>query len=1104
MDEGGSATYNLKLATRPSAEVTPTDDDDLPVLSIKNVLLGDEGDKGVTNLTHRVTLNPASGRTVTVKYADTGKGTATSGTGGDYAALSSGTLSFAPGETSKFIAIKAYGDTDYEPDESIVLRLTEPVNATLASGGNTLDATGLIENDDAAPAPTVDPGDITVEEGESAVFTLTREHDFEELTVSYGTSPGSADEANNDAATPGVDYVAYSDTSTAVFKEGEDELTLEFETEDDDLHEAPEDFTVTITSGDHSEHYTVTIADNDDAPTVTLALASSSISEKDGRTRVTASLDRPTSRALGLEVGVTPVDPAVPGDIKKSGHRLTIAAGTKTSTGVVALTGVDNNVDAPDKTVTVFALLFGNDDIDDPTDQTLTITDDDDAPTLSVRDASAAEGAALSFTASLSAASGHDVTFSWRTAADGDGDHPAGAADYTAVAATAVTIAAGATTAALSVSSAQDTLDEEDETFLVQLSAATNATIGDAEATGTITDNDAATATVSVGDATAVAEGDDPAATVDMSFPLTLSAASGRDVTVTYTLGGTATAPGDYTAPDPLSVTIAAGSTTGAIVIPVRGDTLDEANETVEVALASATNATLSGVEGATEAEGTITDDDTATLSIDDVNAAEGGSAAFTVTLSTPSAADVTVTATTSEGTATAPEDYTHKAQDLTIAAGDTTAAFSVALASDSLDELDETFTVTLSGASGATISDATGTGTIAGNADTLISIADASAREGQSLSFTLTRSGDLSAASSVTYTTGDDPTTGAAKATATGAQADYTRQATAATVSFLANAATATITVATRADALVEGDETFRVNLAAPGGASLAGAFATGTITEGTSGYAVADASADEGDSLGFTVTRSGFTGAASSVSWSTADDTADGANQAADTGAARDYTPQATAAALAFAIGDTTKTITVATREDIADEPDETFRVALSAPGATVALVRGAATGTIVDDDATTVTLAVPDATATEGRAADTARITLTLNRGLVSGESLGVPLAFDGGTAGTHFTLALASPAPAGVTLSGTTVTFTGPTTGATATSAAVLLSASPDDDSADRTVTVSIPSASTGSAPILAASGLGGGATGSRTGDGEITLAGDGDAPTVTIE
>ena len=149
----------------------------------------------------------------------------------------------------------------------------------------------------------------------------------------------------------------------------------------------------------------------------------------------------------------------------------------------------------------------------------------------------------------------------------------------------------------------QDTLDEDDEKLTVHATA-TDLTIADAEVT--ITDDDALPE-LTIADASAVTEGDDASMATSMTFTVTLSAASGRDVSVDYTLGGTATAGEDYTDPETKTITIAAGSATGSIIIPVLGDELDEPNETVTVTLTSPANATL----GTTKtASGTITDDD--------------------------------------------------------------------------------------------------------------------------------------------------------------------------------------------------------------------------------------------------------------------------------------------------------------------------------------------------------------------------------------------------------------------------------------------------------------------------------------------------------------
>ena len=180
----------------------------------------------------------------------------------------------------------------------------------------------------------------------------------------------------------------------------------------------------------------------------------------------------------------------------------------------------------------------------------------------------------------------------------------------------------------------------------------------------------------------------------------------------------------------------------------------------------------------------------------------------------------------------------------------------------------------------------------------------------------------------------------------------------------------------------------------------------------------------------------------------------------------------------------------VTVTTVDNSADEPSGPVTVTVRSASGYAPGSASSASVTVLDDDATAVTLAVTDPTATEGDAADTAAIVLTLNRGLRTGELLRVPLALAGGVVGTDFTLALAG-SPAGVSLSGSTVTFTGAAT-PSAASATVRLAASPDPDldAIDGTVTVSIPASSTGT-PRLYAGGLGGGATG--TGTGTVVLA-----------
>jgi endoglucanase len=87
--------------------------------------------------------------------------------------------------------------------------------------------------------------------------------------------------------------------------------------------------------------------------------------------------------------------------------------------------------------------------------------------------------------------------------------------------------------------------------------------------------------------------------------------------------------------------------------------------------------------------------------------------AQFVVTLTKSLATPITVHFATADGSATAGTDYTAASATLTIPAGSVSGIISVPIIGDSLHEGDESFTLTLSGAAGATITHATGNGTI-------------------------------------------------------------------------------------------------------------------------------------------------------------------------------------------------------------------------------------------------------------------------------------------------------------------------------------------------------------------------------------------------------
>ena len=379
---------------------------------------------------------------------------------------------------------------------------------------------------------------------------------------------------------------------------------------------------------------------------------------------------------------------------------------------------------------------------------------------------------------------------------------------------------------------------------------------------------------------------------------------------------------------------------------------------------------TLSNPAGATlatladdTATGTITDDDTQlpALSIADADpgVTEGATAQFEVTLSAESQQVVTVAYATADGTAVEDSDYTQTSGTLTFAAGETTKTIPVPTIDDDEQESEEHFTVTLSSPEGATLDDSSGQGTITDNdgegpALPQLSIADASAAEGDTVQFTVTLTGTSNQTVTVDFQTGD----GTAKA-----GSDYT--AASGTVTFTAGETTRSISVATLEDTIREEDETFSVTLTNPAGATLADDTATGTITDDDTqlpALSIADAEpVTEGATAQFEVTLSAESQQVVTVAYATADGTA-----VEDS----DYTQ--TSGTLTFAAGETTKTIPVPTIDDDEQESEEHFTVTLSSPeGAT--LDDSSGQGTITDDDGndTTPRLYIVDASADEGDA-------------------------------------------------------------------------------------------------------------------------------------
>ncbi len=214
-----------------TATGTINDNDPTPVVSI-NSASQNEGNSGTANQAFTISLSTASGRTSSVSYV-TQSGTATSGS--DFTSTS-GSVTFAAGETTKTVNVPVMGDVTVETNETYTVRLFGASNLSYAASRN---GTGTIVNDDSGPVVSVN--NVTKVEGNSgtanAVFTVSlSQSSAQTVTVRYATADGTA--------TAGSDYTTTSGTLT--FTAGQTTKTVNVPVKGDTTNEADETFSLTL------------------------------------------------------------------------------------------------------------------------------------------------------------------------------------------------------------------------------------------------------------------------------------------------------------------------------------------------------------------------------------------------------------------------------------------------------------------------------------------------------------------------------------------------------------------------------------------------------------------------------------------------------------------------------------------------------------------------------------------------------------------------------------------------------------------------------------------------------------------------------------------
>lgn len=552
-----------------------------------------------------------------------------------------------------------------------------------------------------AMSPTVQFESVSysvLENEAQATITLTLSADSDTpVSVQYATVDMTAGS--------GIDYTSIPST-TLTFAAHEITKTFTVDIIDDLLAEGNEDIRLALSNPISASLgldriATLTIFDNEAPPTVQFDAVNFNAVEGSGQAQVRVSLFPTTT--VSVNVDIATVDgmgdaTAVLDYTPIPSQTITFAPGE--SEKVVNLPLVADALDEVNEKV---YLSLGN--VSDPTntvtptlgvlsEATVTITDDDNPPVVQFSapsyDVLESDGVAA-VDVTLSAPSGMTVTVNYATAESAARDP----FDYKHITGT-LTFLPGETTQTFNVVLVEDTVDEDDEDFEVQLKSPVNATMGTHNfAAVVIEDNDnPPTVGFELGTYTV----DEDAGTAEII--VALSAESGKDLTVDYATSDDTALDGDDYDADSGTITFNAGVLTQTLSINILDDTMGELVESFNMTLSnpgpSADDLTL-GTQSTTVVE--IDDNDGVQVSFANTEMTVAENALFAtveVRLNAPAATTVTIDYLMESGTAVAGADFTASSGKLTFAAGQTIQTIQVPIINDGRDEETETFVIKL------------------------------------------------------------------------------------------------------------------------------------------------------------------------------------------------------------------------------------------------------------------------------------------------------------------------------------------------------------------------------------------------------------------------
>ena len=366
-------------------------------------LTSSNGSESTSSANLTVDLSDSYSENVTVNYTVTGTAT---GSGTDYT-LANGTLTITSGNTSANITIAGIvNDALDENNETVIVTLSNPTNATL--GSDTVHTYTILDNDN---LPVID-FNTTTSSGAESVSSKALTVDLtpvsgRDVTVDYaitGTATGS-----------GTDFTLANGTLTISAGNTTGTITIA-SIVNDALDEVDETVVVTLSNPTNAtlgsdDTHTYTITDDDDPPVVDFNTTSSSGLESVSSKDLTVDLSAASSKDVTVNFTVTGTASGSGTDYTLDNGNITIAAGT--TSGTITISNIlDDVLDEANETVIVTLSNPSNATLGSDDAHTYTITDNDNAPVVDFNTTTsngAESTSSKAITVDLSAASGRTL-----------------------------------------------------------------------------------------------------------------------------------------------------------------------------------------------------------------------------------------------------------------------------------------------------------------------------------------------------------------------------------------------------------------------------------------------------------------------------------------------------------------------------------------------------------------------------------------------------------------------------------------------------------------------------------------------------------------------